>query len=274
MPIIKLSPKYSFKVPVNAQIITPDIFQGKTPEEIAKLQVWEGNRSKELGELFKISENGNDALETLVIEISGDLKKVRRIGAKMSIGEIVIHGDVGMHLGEEMEGGKITVNGNAESWMGAMMRGGIIEVKGNTGNYVASAYRGSTKGMRGGKIIIHGNAGNDVGNAMLGGVIKIFGNVGQFVGVNMHDGTIMIRGDCQGRMGAEMRGGKIVICGHVKSVLPSFTIEALRKRVKVEGEPIEGPFYLFLGDLNAGGNGKLFISKNANQHLSFYEKFL
>ena len=274
MAAVKLSPRYPFKVPVNAETITPDNFQGKTAAELAELRVWEGNRLKKLGELFHISKEETASPETLVIEISGNLRKVRRIGTEMSMGEIIINGDVGMHLGEEMKGGKITVNGNADSWMGSMMHGGTIEIKGDAGDYIASAYRGSTKGMNGGKIIIHGNVGNDVGNAMRKGVIKIHGNAGQFAGINMRDGTILIKGDCQGRMGADMQGGKIIVCGHVESILPSFTIETVRKRVKVEGEPIEGPFYLFLGDLNTKGKGKLFIAKNSNLHLSFYENLL
>jgi len=274
MTIIKLAPKRAFKTPVNAQTITPDAFQEKTMSEIAELHVWEGNRRRKLGELFHISEEKTAGSESLRIEVSGDLRKVRWIGAKMTTGEIIINGDVGMHLGEEMEGGKITVNGNAEAWLGSMMHGGTIEVKGNAGDYVASAYRGSTRGMNGGKIIIHGNVGNDAGNAMRKGVIIVHGNAGQFAGVNMYDGAILIKGNCEGRMGADMHGGKIVVCGHVKSVLPSFTIEAVRKRVKFEGEPVEGPFYLFLGDLNTKGKGKLFIAKNPNQHLSFYEKLL
>jgi len=274
MPKIKLSPKHLFKLPVNAETITPDVFQGKTVTEIAELQVWEGNRSRKLGELFHINEDKTEVSENLVIEISGDLRKVRRIGVEMSMGEIIINGDVGMHLGEKMKGGKITVNGNADSWAGSMMHGGTIEIKGNAGDYVASAYRGSQAGMNGGKIIIHGNVGNDAGNAMRKGVIEIHGNAGQFAGVNMRDGTILIRGNCQGRMGADMHGGKIVVCGHVESILPSFTIESIRKTVKVEGNPIEGPFYMFLGDLNTEGRGKLFIAKTPNPHLRFYEDML
>jgi len=185
MTIIKLAPKRAFKAPVNAQTITPDAFQEKTISEIAELHVWEGNRRRKLGELFHISEEKTAGSESLRIEVSGDLRKVRWIGAKMTTGEIIINGDVGMHLGEEMEGGKITVNGNAEAWLGSMMHGGTIEVKGNAGDYVASAYRGSTRGMNGGKIIIHGNVGNDAGNAMRKGVIIVHGNAGQFAGVNM-----------------------------------------------------------------------------------------
>jgi hypothetical protein len=37
---------------------------------------------------------------------------------------------------------------------------------------------------------------------------------------------------------------------------------------------VEGPFYVFLGDLAEHGNGKLFISKSANSQLRYYEKFL
>jgi len=80
--------------------------------------VFDGNRSRTLTELFKIENEKAEkqSTEDLTIRILGDVSKVRRIGAKMSMGNIAIDGDVGMHLGEEMKGGTITVAGNADSW--------------------------------------------------------------------------------------------------------------------------------------------------------------
>jgi formylmethanofuran dehydrogenase subunit C len=273
--VVVLRPKRDFTVPVEAECITPDAFAGKSLREIGRLMVWEGNRQRSLNELFTIEGETTPKPEATSIQIFGDVHKVRRIGAQMSAGEIVIHGDAGFHLGEEMTGGKILVKGNADSWVGSMMKGGTIEVQGNAGDYVGAAYRGgAATGMNGGTIIIHGNAGNEVGYLMRKGLIKVHGNVGQFAGIHMRNGTIVVYGNSEGRNGAEMTGGKVVICGNVPSVLPTFTIEAIKQRVKVNEERIEGPFYLFVGDVAEGGEGKLYISKASNIHLKHYENLI
>jgi len=271
--LITLYPKYSFTVPVEAECINPDLFAEKSVKEIARLQVWEGNQKRTLAELFKISHK-DDSPEKVTIKVCGNVGKVRRIGTKMSTGEIIIESDSGMHLGEEMKGGIITVSGNADSWTGSMMRNGTIEIKGNAGDYIGAPYRGSTQGMSGGMIIIHGNAGNEVGCYMRNGLIKINGNVGQFAGIHMKNGTIYVKGDSEGRAGAQMLEGKIAISGHIPSVLPTFTIDTISPSTKINGEKIEGPFYRFIGDLAENGNGKLFVSKAKNPHLSMFEEYL
>ncbi|MEM2102762.1 MAG: formylmethanofuran dehydrogenase subunit C [Candidatus Bathyarchaeia archaeon] len=269
-----MRPKYLFKVPVNAKDIRPDTFASKTIDEIKMLEAMEGNKKCTLGELFEITGESGESPKETSIKIIGDVRKVKRIGETMTDGEMTIEGNVGMHLGEKMKGGTITVTGDAGSWLGAMMMGGTITVKGNVGDYVGAAYRGSTKGMKGGTIIIHGNAGNEVGCFMRKGLIKIYGNAGQFVGIHMRNGTIFVQGDTEGRAGASMIDGKIVILGNAGSVLPSFTIDDVKKKVKIDGEEVSGPFYLFTGDLVEKGNGKLYVAKAKNQHLNFYEKYL
>ncbi|MDI6904424.1 MAG: formylmethanofuran dehydrogenase subunit C [Candidatus Bathyarchaeia archaeon] len=274
--MINLYPLKEFEFPIIAECINPDIFQDKTREDIEKLKIWEGNRQRKLEELFKVkATKTEDQAEETTITIRGDVSKVRKIGAKMTNGEIVIHGDVGMHLGEEMEGGTITVHGNVGGWAGSMMKGGTIEIHGNVGDYLGAPYRGSSRGMRGGKIIVYGNAGNEAGAYMRKGVIKIYGNTGQFAGLRMHNGTIYVQEDCEGRAGACMTGGKIVVGGFLESVLPTFTIESVKKNVKIEeNERVEGPFYLFLGDLTENSKGKLYVLKEKNPHLSHYERLL
>jgi len=259
---------------VEAECISPDAFAGKNLDEIGKLKLWEGNRQRSLSELFQIEGDGSAKPEELTIQVLGDVQKVRRIGAGMTAGEIVIHRDAGIHLGEEMRGGKIMVGGNADSWTGAMMKDGVIEVKGNAGDYVGAAYRGSVKGMRGGTIIIQGNAGNELGCFMRKGLIKVHGSVGQFAGMHMKNGTIFVRGDSEGRAGAEMTGGKIIVYGNLPSILPTFSIDSVRGKVKVNGEEVTGPFYLFVGDLTEEGDGKLYVSQTSNPHLKFYEQYL
>jgi formylmethanofuran dehydrogenase subunit C len=273
---VNLYPIKEFKLPVVAECISPEIFQGKKLEEIEKLEVWEGNRKKTLGELFKVEMVRTDsASEKITITMLGNASRVRRIGAGMKSGEIIIKGNAGMHLGEEMQGGKITVYGNVLGWAGSMMKGGIIEIYGNAGDYLGAPYRGSIEGMRGGKIIVHGNVGNEVGAYMRKGVIKIYGCAGQFVGLRMRSGTIYVKKDCAGRAGACMTGGTIIVEGFLESILPTFTIEGLRKKVKIEeGEVAEGLFYLFLGDLTENGEGRLYVAKEPNPHLSHYEKLL
>jgi len=274
--MIKLSAVREFRYPIIAECVNPDVFNGKTREEIEGLEIWEGNKQKKLGELFKVEENtAENPQEKGAITIHGDASKVRRIGAGMKSGEITIYGDAGMHLGEEMKGGKIVVHGNVEGWAGSMMKGGTIEIHGNASDYLGAPYRGSSEGMRGGKIIVSGNVGNEAGAYMRGGIIKIYGCAGQFVGFRMRDGTIYVQKDAESRAGACMIGGKIVVNGFLESILPTFTIEGVREKVKIqEGEAVEGPFYLFLGDLADQGNGKLYVFKEKNPHLSCYERLL
>jgi formylmethanofuran dehydrogenase subunit C len=155
------------------------------------------------------------------------------------------------------------------------MKGGTIEIHGDAGDYLAAPYRGSTKGMHGGRIDVDGNVGNEAGAYMKAGLIRINGDAGQFVGLRMHDGTIYVQGDCDERPGACMIDGRIIVGGKLQSVLPTFTVDSIRPRVKVdENETAQVPFYLFLGDLAESGKGKLYVSKQKNPQLSSYEKFL
>ncbi len=274
--MVSLYPLKEFRFPIIAGCISPDVFQGKNREEIEELEIWEGNKQGKLGELFKVEEiRKEEQQEKTTIVIRGDVSKVRRIGTYMTGGEIVIHGDVGMHLGEEMEDGKIIVHGNVGEWAGSMMKGGTIEIHGNASHYLGAPYRGSSRGMRGGKIVVHGNTGNETGACMKKGLIKICGDAGQFAGLRMHGGTIYIQKDCDGRVGGCMKSGKIIVDGFLESVLPTFTIEGIKKKVKIEeNEVAAGPFYRFLGDLTENGKGKLYVLKKKNPHLSNYEKLL
>ncbi len=274
--MINLQPVKKFKFPIEAERINPDVFQNKTIAEIQKLKIWEGNKQRNLGEMFKINEINTDSeQEGTTITIEGDVSRVRRIASQMKNGEVLINGDVGMHLGENMQGGRVVVHGNVVGWAGSMMKGGTIEIHGNAGDYLAAPYRGSTEGMRSGKIAVYGNAGNEAGACMEKGTIKIYGNAGQFTGFRMRSGRIYVQRDCEGRTGACMADGKIIVGGHVESVLPSFTIDNVKPKVKIERDEVaEGPFYVFLGDLADNGRGKLYVSKAKNPQLKSYEKYL
>lgn len=262
------------KVPVCAEVICPNVFAGKSSKEIAQLQLWEGNHLCSLRDIFDIEDESGEKPSETAINLVGDMSKVSRIGARMTDGEISVQGDVGMHLGEEMKGGTIVAEGNAGSWVGAAMKGGTIEVKGNAGDCVGGTYRGSTKGMRGGTIIIHGNAGVEVGCHMRKGLIKVYGDAEEFAGIRMRDGTIVVYGKVGERAGAFMTGGKIVLRNYIPSILPTFTIDDVKNRVKIGEEEIKEPFYVFTGDLTERGKGKLYVAKGKNEHLKDYERIL
>lgn len=259
--------------PVIAECINPDTLQGKSVGEIAALEVWEGNKQKTLGEIFRIEVTPEEPSK---VAINGDASEVRRVGSRMKQGEIVVNGNIGMHLGEKMSGGKITVNGNAGQWAGSEMKGGLIEIHGNASDYLASPYRGSDAGMKRGKIVVDGNAGSDSACYMKGGVIKIRGDAGPFLGFRMKDGAVHVEKKCSSRVGVNMSGGKIIISGMLDEPMPTFSIDSVKPKVKLDDtETVQGPFYVFIGDLaeNSTG-GKLFVSKTNNPKLSQYEKFL
>jgi formylmethanofuran dehydrogenase subunit C len=271
--MIVLTPLKKFEVPVQAACISPDVFQGKTVAEISALPLTEGNTALQLCDLFKIEEAPG---ETPSITINGDCAKVKRIGQGMKIGEIVVNGNAGMHTGEKMAGGKITVNGNVGGWTGSQMRKGIIEIHGNAEDYLAAPYRGSDTGMKGGVITVDGDVGSDVGCYLRGGIIKIKGSAGRFLGYHMSDGAIYVEKDCQYRLAPCMTGGKIVIAGVLEEIMPTFTVDSVKPKVKIDDTlSVQGPFYVFLGDLAEHGTGKLFISKPKNPQLGpVYDKYL
>lgn len=264
-----LSLKVVPKVPVEAECISPDLFSGKSLEQVKNLEVLVGNKRKRLGDVFEVSE-GPEGDGEIVIE--GDLSRVKHVGAAMSFGKVVVKGDVGMHLGRQMKGGKIIVHGNAGDWTGAEMRGGVIRIKGNAGNLLGAAYRGSKLGMNRGMIVVEGNAGHEVGELMKRGIIAVVGDVASFAGAHMKGGTILCFGKIGGRAGAEMDRGTIIAFNELE-LLPTFRYDStynptflrallrgLRKHdLPVRQEHIEGAYDRYSGDLAGLGKGEIFV---------------
>ena len=214
---MKLTLRTAPEVPLEAEVISPATLFGKSAQEIHKLTLFYGNRTAELGEFFRVEGEANG-----VLELEGDLSRVKLIGSDMSDGQLIIDGDVGTHLGACMSGGEIVVNGNAGDWVGREMNGGRITIKGDAGHMVGSAVRGSAVGILGGEIIIHGNCRNEVGSGMRRGLIVIGGDSGDFTGVNMLAGTLVVLGRLGIRTGAGMRRGSIVSMNGAE-MLPTFS---------------------------------------------------
>ncbi|MCP8307361.1 MAG: formylmethanofuran dehydrogenase subunit C [archaeon] len=274
MVSISLKLKTKVERPLDASVISPDVFAGKSLKDIESLEMWRGNKKINLGEIFDVSGESGQKPEEISIIIDGDLSKARRIGKQMTSGKIIVNGNSGFYIGDGMKGGEIHVHGNADSWLGVEMKGGIIEVESDAGDFVGSSYRGSRNGMSGGTITIKGNAGSEVGCWMKDGLIRIGGDVGLYAGIHMQGGTIFISGSSSGRLGAEMVGGKVILMGKVPDILPSFIIDEIRPNIKVGADKIAGPFYSFTGDVTEGGNGKLFISVPNNEHLKKKEAYI
>ena len=274
MTDLAMTPVRQFTIPITADCISPDFVAGKSLKEIQLTQVWEGNRKVKLGSLFKIAGETGPTANDCAITIVGNVSAVRRIGYGMSGGSVQIDGEAGMYLGERMRGGAITVTGNAGSWLGTQMRGGQIDVKGNAGDSIGGSVRGGTKGMRGGTVTIHGDCGTETGAWMQNGMIRVKGRCDLYAGIHMKKGTIVVERDCQGRAGAQMTGGKVIMLGNVGGILPSFQFEEIRERAKAGDERIQGPFYVFSGDVNEAGKGQLFARVPDNPDLKWNEKYL
>ncbi|HXG44185.1 MAG TPA: formylmethanofuran dehydrogenase subunit C [Gemmatimonadales bacterium] len=203
-------------VPLEAETLCPARLAGLSPDQVARRPVVHGNQAAELGEFFRVSGTANGE-----IHLEGDLSRVKRVGAGMTEGRIVIHGPVGMHLGAGMSGGEIIVEGDAGDWVGPEMTGGRIVIRGNAGHMVGSAPRGSAVGMRGGEIVVLGSVGNEAGSGMRRGVVAVGRDAGDFTGVNMLAGTVVVLGRLGWRTGAGMKRGTIVSMEPAE-LLPTF----------------------------------------------------
>jgi len=271
---LTVTPVREFKIPVTAHCLSPDFVSGKSLREIELTEVWEGNRRVKLGSLFEIQGDTGLTTNDCTIRVTGNVCAVRGIGYEMTGGSIEVDGDAGMYLGERMRGGSIVVSGNAGSWLGTRMRNGLIEVKGNAGDAIGGSARGATKGMLGGIVTIHGDCGTEVGAWMRNGTIRVKGNCDLYAGIHMKNGTVVVEGNCAGRVGAHMTNGKVVVLGNIGGVLPSFQFEEIRDKAKAGDEKISGPFYVFSGDVNEEGGGKLFARISSNSDLKWNEMFL
>ncbi len=257
-----LRPKGSIDIMIEAEVINPDIFAGKTKNEIEQLIVWQGAKQLPLYEFFDVEGSAGSTADTK-ITIEGDVPRVKHIGHGMFAGEILIEGSAGMHVGSEMIGGSILVKGSAGSWAGMEMKGGTLHITGNAGDHVGCAYRGSWRGMSGGKILIDGNARSQLGGGMSGGEIHVGGSVENFAGIRMNSGLIMVKGDAIRGVGAEMSGGLFVVSGKIKQLSPGFEYAGTEKNPKVGEIVISGEFIKFTGDyaISKAPKGILYASE-------------
>jgi formylmethanofuran dehydrogenase subunit C len=266
--MITLTLKQQPHVPLEAEVLSPDVMAGLDHATIRALPVYLGKRQCRLDDFFDVDGAASDELE-----IHGDGAKVKWIGKGMTRGRITIAGNAGMHLGAQMKGGVIEVSGNASDWVGAEMTAGLIRVRGNAGGQIGAAYRGSLKGMRGGAILIDGSAGLEVGMRMRRGLIAVRGPVRDFVGLQMKGGTIFLLGGAEIRTGAWMVRGTIISLLPLQ-LLPTFSsactyyptfLRMYANQLEVLGfslprEVRETAYQRFTGDAAVPGKGEILVA--------------
>ena len=254
-------------VPLEAEVLTPDVIAPLGHDEVRALPVVLGKRQRRLDEFFEVEGPGSEELE-----IRGDVGRVKWIGRGMTRGRITITGNAGMHLGAYMKGGTIEVTGDASDWIGAEMRGGVIHVRGDAGGQIGAAYRGSITGMNGGTILVEGSAGIEVGMRMLRGIIAVRGQVRDFAGLQMKGGTIVLMGGAEIRTGAWMARGTIIALTPVR-LLPTFSfaceynpvfLRLYAKHLQEYGFSIpvdvkEGTYQRYMGDTAVPGKGEILV---------------
>ncbi len=265
--MITLTLKEQPAVPLEAEVLSPDVLAGLTHDAVRALPVFLGKRQYRVDEFFEVEGTASDELE-----IRGEAGKAKWIGRGMTRGRISIVGNAGMHLGAYMKGGIIEVSGNASDWIGAEMTGGLIRIRGNAGGQIGAAYRGSSSGMRDGTILIEGSAGNEVGMRMQRGIIAVKGPVGDFAGLQMKGGTIFLLGGAEIRTGAWMMRGTIVSLTALR-LLPTFSFACAYNPVflrvyarhlqglgvNIPYEAQDGPYQLYSGDSSVPGNGEILV---------------
>ncbi|HYT92130.1 MAG TPA: formylmethanofuran dehydrogenase subunit C [Gemmataceae bacterium] len=254
-------------VPLEAEVLAPDVIAALRHDELCALPVVLGKRQCRLDDFFEVEGPGSEELE-----IRGDVGRVKWIGRGMTRGRIRIAGNAGMHLGAYMKGGTIEVSGNVSDWIGAEMRGGLIRIGGDAGGQIGAAYRGSLSGMNGGTILIEGSAGIEVGMRMRRGIIAVKGRVRDFAGLQMKGGTIVLMGGAEIRTGAWMVRGTIIALTPVR-LLPTFSpaceynpafLRLYAKHLQTFGfgipvEPDKGSYQRCTGDTSVPGKGEILV---------------
>jgi formylmethanofuran dehydrogenase subunit C len=266
MPIV-FHLKQQPTVPLEAEVLSPNVMVELSNAEIRALTVYHGKRQLPLGEFFDVEGERDDNLV-----LHGAMHKVRWVGRAMSRGSVTIHGSVGMHLGAYMKAGRIVVYGNAGDWIGAEMKNGFIHVHGNAGGQIGAAYRGSLAGMKNGTIIVDGSAGLEVGMRMRRGIIVVGGPARDFTGLQMKGGTIVLMSGAEIRTGAWMNRGTIISMKPLQMMptfafsttatppfLPTFARHLKKFDVDVPYATSAGTYRVYSGDLSVSDKGEILV---------------
>lgn len=263
-------------VPLEAELISPDVLAPLTHAQVCALPVVLGKRQLRLDDFFKVDGPGSEE-----IVLRGDAGRVKWLGRGMTRGRLSIEGNAGMHLGAFMKGGAIEVTGDTSDWVGGEMAGGLIHIRGSAGGQLGAAYRGSLSGMTGGTILVDGSAGIELGMRMRRGVIAVRGPVKDFAGLQMKGGTIVLMSGAEIRTGAWMVRGTIISLTPLR-LLPTFAfacaynptfLRLYARSLQAFGfgipvEPREGSYRRYTGDSAVPGKGEILIWQPVDRYLT------
>ena len=113
-----LTLKVAPHVPLEAELLSPDVIAPLGHDEVRALPVVLGKRQYRLEDFFEVEGAGSEELL-----IRGDAGRVKWIGRGMTRGRITVVGNAGMHLGAYLKGGTIEVTGHTSDWLGGEMSG-------------------------------------------------------------------------------------------------------------------------------------------------------
>jgi formylmethanofuran dehydrogenase subunit C len=235
---------------VLAASLIPQRLRGLNGSAVAELQLRCGGETVAVGDLFEVSGTGADEEELV---LAGDLRRFDWIGAGMSSGDIVVHGDAG-------------------SWAGAEMAGGVLRIFGDAGARLGAAYPGARVGMTGGEIVVTGDAGEETGAGMRRGLVAIGGRTGNGAGLRMLAGTVIALGGIGDEAGLGNKRGSLV-SGRGMQPLPSYAfvtrfrppalaLQLRRARelgLTVDDALLRGMWTRWSGDRTGLGRGEILI---------------
>jgi formylmethanofuran dehydrogenase subunit C len=263
--MIRLSLRAEPPVRVAVEALIPERLAGLSLAEVERIPLHVGNRLERVGDWFRVESTPGNALV-----IAGAARRLDRIGAGMTQGQVIVEGDAGAYLGLGLAGGEIRVEGSVAFGAATDMREGTIRIAGDAGDGVGSALPGAAGGMRGGVVIVSGQAGAKCGYRLRRGLVAVAGDAGAACGARMVAGTIVVGGRAGSSAGAAMRRGSLIALGGFDRLGPTFgdcgahdlVVVRLLARMLADlglGALAErlGPMRRFLGDHAVGGKGEL-----------------
>ena len=188
---VALTLRRELRETIDVDGLTPDRLSTLSEAEISSLPAWVGRQAATVGDFFIV--RGERAAR---VWIEGDLRRVRGVGETMSIGELIVEGDVGDSFA-------------------AGLRGGSVVVRGNAGDRVGAAMPGASKGMTGGEIVVTGSVGERAGERMRRGLLVVGGDTGDHTAHAIIAGTVVVLGRAGANAGRGSKRGSIVAAGGI-----------------------------------------------------------
>ncbi len=210
---------------IDGTCICPDLFAGKSPEQIRAIVLSTECGNVAFCDVFEISIDAIPSEPQLVIR--GNCDSIVGLGSKMQKGTMCILGNVGDYTAKCMGGGTLVISGDANDHLGAGMTDGLIYVVGNCRHGLASPLAGKKSGMRGGDVLVAGSVGDRACERMRRGTVFIAGNVGDYCAPQMIAGSLVVMGKMGCEWGGGMKRGSLIL-GRDDSSKPSASLSNAR----------------------------------------------